>query len=223
MADQSDMTPQLPPPPPAVRRAVLVLSLILGASSLLGLWLAFMGAGSVVIGMLGFELVVLVAAVIAVLAGLGRFRSGYALALACVGGTVFGATVLGFVDGRPNFVSSPDLARVLRLMVYARVLLAGLLGAGAALAVLSRDASSWGSLGRGLAVGSPVVVVGALAILFARDWLTVPRDGVLEAVRIGSIILGVLVLGGFFCASVHLVIRAFQAGDVDRSPENDGA
>ncbi len=223
MADQSVMTRQLPPPSPALRRAVLVLSLLLGASSLAGLGLALMGTSSIIIGMLGFEVVVLVSAVIAILCGLGRFTNGYAMALACAAGTALGATLLGFLDARPNFVSSPDMARVLRGIVMARVLIAVALGALGALAVFSRNSSSWGSLGRGLLMAAPVVISGVLLAMFGKGWLTVPRDGAFEAVRIGSIVLGAFVLGGFFSASVHLVIRAFQSGDIDRMPENDSA
>lgn len=209
-------------PPVSLRRAVLAVSLFLGVSSLGGLALAGAGAESIVIGMLGFEVVVFVAAVIAVLAGLGRFTSGYGLALACVAGTVFGASVLGFVDGRPNFESSPDMARALEVLVRVRIGVALALAALASLVVFVRHRSSWGYLGRGLLVGAPVLIAGALVWLFARGWVLTPREGTMEAVRVGSIILGAMVLGGFFCASVHLIIRAYQAGDLERSPENAG-
>ncbi|MFI4898084.1 MAG: hypothetical protein ACIARR_09680 [Phycisphaerales bacterium JB059] len=224
MPDESDMTTpsRTPEPPASLRRAVLGVSLILGLSSLGGLALAGAGAESVVIGMLGFEVVVFVAAVIAVLAGLGRFTSGYGLALACVAGTVLGASVLGFVDGRPNFVSSPDLARALEALVLVRLGVALALAALASLVVFVRRRSSWGYLGRGLLVGAPVVIAGGLVGLFARGWVLTPREGAMEAIRVGSIILGAMVLGGFFCASVHLIIRAYQAGDLDASPENSG-
>jgi len=224
MADHPAMTtPQLPPPPTVIRRAVLAFALLLGASSLGGLALAGFGTSSVVIGMLGFEIVVLAATVLAVLAGLGRFASGYAMALACVAGTVFAASVLGFVDGRPNFVSSPDMSRLLRVLVMLRISLAGVLAALGALAVFSRRRSSWRFLSRAIFAAAPIVVVVAIVYFFARNWVTVPREGSLETVRIGSLVLGILVLGGFFCAAVHLTIRAFQAGDLDRMTENDGA
>lgn len=224
MDDQKAMpSDPLPPPPAAIRRAVLVTSLVLGASSLAGLGLAVVGTSSVVLGLLGFELVVFVAAVLAVLAGFGRFRNGYGLALACVAGTVVGATLLGYVDGKPNFVSNPDMARLLKANVLARAGLAGAMGALGAAAVLNRDRRSWGVLVKGLVVVSPVVVIGGLTVVFARDWLTSPRDGAGEAVRIGSIVLGVMVLGGFFCAGAHLIIRAFQTCDFERLSENEGA
>ena len=224
MVDQHTMPEEsIQPPPASIRRAVLVFSLLLGVSSLAGLTLACVGTSSVVLGMLGFEIVVFVAAALAILAGLGRFKSGYGLALACVAGAVGGATLLGYVDGKPNFVSNPDTARLLKALVLARIGLVGALGALGAIAVLIRDRRSWGHLVKGLIVSAPVVLVGGLALAFARDWLLSPRDGAGEAVRIGTLVLGVMVLGGFFCAGVHQIIRAFQTCDVDRLSENEGA
>ena len=224
MDDQSAMPlDPLPPPPTIIRRAVLAVSLVLAASSLGGLAMAGLGASSVVLGMLGFEIVVFVSAILALLAGLGRFRNGYGLALACLAGTVLGASVLGYTDGKPNFVSNPDLARLLRVLILTRIATAGALGALGACAVLVRDPRSWRYLLKGVVVSMPVIVVGGLTLVFARSWLTTPREGALEAVRIGSIVLGVMVLGGFLCAGVHLVIRAFQTCDAERLSENSRA
>ena len=128
--------------------------------------------------------------------------------------------MLGFVDGRPNFVSNPDMARALKALLVTRLAVSGALGALASLAVFSRRRASWRHLGKGLLAGAPVVIGAALVAMFARGWVSTPREGTMEAVRVGTIILGAMVLGGFFCASVHLIIRAYQAGDLDASPEN---
>lgn len=213
-----------PTPPRAILLGAKLVAALLLLSSLVGLGLAIFGAPAVVVGMLAFELVTLVAVVFAVLASLDRFADGWALAMACIAGTVFGAAVLGiYVDGRPNFLSSPDAARLLRVLLLARVALAAAVAGLATLAVFARSKRSWRHFFVGAALGLPVLVALALAWQVGRPWLLTPQTGAMEALRLAVLILGSLVLAIMFSAAVHQVIRAYEVGLDDQRPNNDAA
>ncbi len=211
------------PPPTGVLVAAKLVAALLALSSVAGLALATMGAPAIVIGMLAFELVVLVATVFAVLASLGRFLNGWALAMACVAGTVFGATMLGYIDGRPNFLTSPDAARMLKLLVVARIVLVGATAGVATLAVFSGCARAWRRFFFGLALGVPVLVVLAIGWQWGRPWLLTPQSGAMEFLRLGVLIVGSLVAAIVFSAAVHNVIRAYEVGLDDQRPNKDPA
>ncbi|MEZ6243546.1 MAG: hypothetical protein R3B57_10950 [Phycisphaerales bacterium] len=225
MTDPEPMPTPVPTPPPSgviLLGSKLVAALLL-LSSLVGLGLALFGAPAVVVGMFAFELVTLVAVVFAVLAAFGRFADGWALAMACVAGTVFAASALGYIDGRPNFLTSPDAARVLKGLVVARVSLAGVVALLATLAVFSRNPRSWRHFLIGAGLGLPVLLALAIAWKIGRPWLLTPQTGPIEILRLGVLVLGSVVLAVMFSAAVHNVIRAYEVGLDDQRPNNDAA
>ncbi len=211
------------PPPGALLLGAKLLAALLVLSSLAGLYLATLGAPALVLGMFAFELVTLLAAALAVFAAFGAFARGWALALACIAGTVFGATMLGYIDGRPNFLTSPDSARMLQALVIARVLIVAAIGALASVAVFAGSPRAWRSLFTGLALGLPVLVALAVAWKWGRPWLLTPQDGAMEIARLAVLVVGSLVGAVMFSAAVHLVIRAYERGLSDQNPDKDAA
>lgn len=154
---------------------------------------------------LGFEVVVGVACVQGLLFAGGRFRDAPALALACVAGGVFLASLLGRLS---VLASVSGLAK--DPWTLGRVLAAGLVGGSAAWLVLSRNPRSLGYLVRGVLCG--VVPAGAAAYALG-PWRGLVPVGSLHPALVwgGGLVLGIVV-GGLFCASVHCLIRAFEMG-----------
>lgn len=211
--------PKIPLP---VRALAGALSLAVLATALAGMGIALAGRAldpdfKPAWAMFGFEAIVAVSALIGLLFALGRFREGPGMALACVSGAIFAGSVLGY------FSVSGVLAGIgLKPFLLARVAAAAALAVGGAFCVLSRDRRSWTVLFRGIVLGAPVLAVGAMAAVPAgRDMLGV----VFEAgalVQMTVVVLGALVLGGLFAASVHQIIRAFELGHLDEAaPPSD--
>jgi len=222
MLDPDTLTP--PPAPKPIRAAVVLVSALVALSALAGIGTALFGFPKIVWGFLGFETVTLIAGVLGVLAGLGRFRSGFGLAMVCVAGTLVAGTLFGlYLDARVN-ATSADGARLVKLMIAFRAGSAVVLAAMGGLAVLVRDRRSWGLLVRGAIVGLPVVaVLGWLGATRLRP-LTMPLEGGMSTVRTVSVVLGGLVLMVLFSVAAHLCIRAFEITRPDDRPAApDGA
>lgn len=206
----------LPPPPVPVRLGTLVVSAVLVLSALPVLWLTVVRGDAVLWFSTVFELLVIAAGVFGVLSGLGRFREGWALALACVAGTVLVCGVFAFVEIRANFGTDPDLGRLLKPFLAFRLSLAGLIALLASLAVFSRDRACWRAFLTGAIVLAPAV--GVLAWLGATggSFLSATRatPGA-EAARILMLCLGGLVLVGLISVGGHLLIRAYEHGRPD--------
>lgn len=205
--------PDLPPPPGLARYAAMITSLILGVSVLPGLWLTLVRADSTLWFSTLFELLVLAGAAFGVFSGLGRFRSGWALSLACVAGTVLVCGVFAFVEIRANFGSDATIGRLLQPYLAFRLGLAALLALIASFAVFSRNPACWKALAIGAALLIPAV--GVLA------WLALTGGGPLgatratpgaEAARLLMLCFGGLVLIGLVSVGGHMVIRAYELG-----------
>jgi hypothetical protein len=210
----------LPPPPTPVRLGAMVVAAVLVLSALPVLWLTLVRGDAVLWFSTVFELLVIAAGVFGVFSGLGRFRQGWGLSLACVAGTVLVCGVFAFVEIRANFGTDAAIAGVLKPFLAFRLGLAGLLGLLATLAVFSRDRSCWGAFIRGVLVLAPAV--GVLAWLgtsggsFLSATRATPGD---EAARILMLCLGGLVLVGLISVGGHLLIRAYEHGRADAEPE----
>lgn len=205
-------TTHLPPVP----RIILLLSVLTGA--VVSLSALVVGGGAVLMPFLvaggrpawllfGFEFVVLVAGVLAVLFGRGRYREGPGLALAAIAGTVFIGSACGYIS-----VGKQLGTMSLTPLVALRVLLAGILAAGGAWCVLSRDPKSWRCAVLGVLLGLPAAALaGSLVIGAARRVLMgfVSGGGIVQT---GIAVLGIAVAGGMLCASVHLIVKAFEMG-----------
>lgn len=204
----------MPPVHRTIRLLALTLGILIAASALIcaGLALApLLSSGQRPAWLLfGFELVVLVAAVIAVLFGRGRFAEAPGMALACVAGTVFLGSAMGWqAAGRQlgGVSLTPFLA--------GRVAVSLVLGAAAAACVLSRDRQAWRLAALGTLLALPVLgALAAVALPAGRRALENaigPSVGLQAAVGVGAF----LVLGGLLSASVHILVRAFEMGRTD--------
>ena len=179
---------------------VAVSALVLGAASLREAKPAW--------ALFGFEVVTLLAGVMAVLFGVGKFRESPGLALACIAGTIFVAAGLGWysvppVQGVGRVVTGVPVTPFLA----ARCLIAVGMAAVGAWMVLSRERRAWKPAIIGAVLGAPVAAVvvgygypgtrGAVSGLLSNPIVAVPA---------------VLLLGGLLAASAHLLIRAFEMG-----------
>lgn len=211
----------LPAPPASARLLVLTLSGLVAASALAGIAAAIFGVGQPIVGMLGFEIVTMIAAGIGVLAGLGRFRDGWPLATVCTAGTVVVASGLAWIDARANFGSKPDIARLLDPALGFRVAAAAMISLGGAYAILSRDpAKSRPLLVRAIIVAAPLAIVIVWAAVTRGQLLLTPRAGAAEVVRLVVLIGGSLTLAVLFSVATHLVIRAFEVCSHHAQPES---
>ncbi len=215
----NDPSNPLPTPPAFVRFAAVGVSLLLGLSCLPVLYLTLLGADRTLWFSTMFELLVLGACVVGVLAGLGRFRDGWALALACSAGTVLVCGVFAFVEIRANFRTDADIAPLLKPILAARLAAAALIGLLASVAVWSRNPRSWRLAFVGIAMLLPVIGVVVLARLGTGLPLSTPRETPgAEAVRIAVWLLAGVIGIGLVSAGGHLLIRSYELG----RPENAG-
>lgn len=208
----------MPPTPRFLLVIVLLASGACALSALGGIALGVLGAAWF---LLAFEVIVLLAGIMGVLVGIGRFRDAPALATLCVGGCVLVAAVLS----EPTFV-----ARLLQGSAGAAQTIAGVsllpwalaraaTGAGliavSALIVLSRrPAQSAPFLLRGVLYGAPVfAILAALVVPSVRGSLS----GLPLSAIVAIAIAGFFVLGALFSVSVHNIIRAFEVAIPDRS------
>ena len=152
---------------------------------------------------LGFEVITAIAAVLALLTGLGRFSQGPTMAFTCAAGAAVVGTGLSLVARQ--FPPMGVLTHPFFLLRFA--LAAALVLIGVAVA-FQREPKALRPLLTGVAclVGS-VVVAGTL--LAARGLMGI--DSVFA--RVGAVLL-ILVLavaaGGLLAAGVHLVVSAFE-------------
>ncbi len=192
--------------PVILLRTELVLSALAVIS---GLGLAVVALQHEFYFMLASELLIVVAGVFGVIAGLGRFAQGPALAAACVAGCVITGAGVGGLESTvlPSFRSE---STVLTASVLSRVGIAVLLGGVAGLMIVSRTPGrSTKYLVTGGLIGSPVLALGAAWRLGLIARL---QDGVPEIVfQIGALVVGMAMIV-LVSISAHCVIRAFEVG-----------
>jgi hypothetical protein len=209
------MTPDLNPPD-APRGALLsaaILCGLVGVSSLAGAGAAI-AARPRIWFLLGFECVVVTAAVLGFLVGRGRYRQGPALALACVAGSVAVASYLGYL-GSGRTILGIGLMPFLAF----RLGIAGAIGMVAAWIVLSRRPGiGLPRLFKGLVIGL------VLAVLGAGVWTVRARIAALpDIARIAGAVVLFVVFTALLATSVHLIIRAFESGRDDDAEGAAGA
>ncbi|GJM19197.1 MAG: hypothetical protein DHS20C14_14100 [Phycisphaeraceae bacterium] len=224
------VTPPLAPAP--IRWGVLVVSAAVGLSTLAGAGYAMLGFPRPVYGTFGFEVVATVAAVIGVLLGLGKFRTGFGLACLCVAGTFLTDAVFGlYLDANAN-INDAAGTRALNKLILARVAAAGIIAGLGGLAVLQRSGRSWGYLLKGLLIASPAIAaVGAAWLtttrLSAGAWVSTKWSDAMGAelgttgsmARSVAMVAGSLVLMVMFSVGAHLCIRAFE---ITRPDDQEG-
>lgn len=153
--------------------------------------------------LLGFELLMACAGVVAFQTARGRNQAGPSLTLLCVAGVVAVSAFLGYLGA-----SQQVLGVSLKPVLIAR------LGASAVFVVVAgwpvlarRPKASFGALARSLIAG-----VGSVASAGAVVWffgMSASWNGPLRILAL--FVLGAITLG-LFAAAVHCAIRAFQVG-----------
>ena len=214
MIDSPIQTSLVDPPLAIARVAAGALSAIalVSAMGMAGVAL-FMGAQPYWM-LVGMEVCIVLAGVFGLLFLRKKFSDGPALALLCVAGTIFAASVLSWLSVSRGITLKGDRTVDLKWLMYARIGLAALLAGLASVEVLRRNVLSRGFLLRAVATGMPLLVIAG-GLYAGRNVLasqkTVPEWIVWTLVSVGAVIAMALL-----CACGHFVIRAFEMG----RPEN---
>jgi hypothetical protein len=204
---------EMPAPPAMARFAALGLAGALLVTALPGLWLTALKSDPILLFSTLFETLTAAAAILALFAGLGRFRQAWALALLCAAGTVLVCAVFARVEIMPNHGSDPSIGPWISRFAAVRVALAAGLGGIAAFAVFTRNPRSWGAVARAVLVLLPVAGVLGWFIATGGGPLANARTSPgAESVRILILCLGGLVLVALTSIGGHLIIRAFEHG-----------
>lgn len=229
MADASATSLPLPRPDHTPEGLVLyrvprfwkMLSLLLGIAVLvssLGMsYTATILATSPRWDLLGFELIALSAAVIAILFGLGKFREGPGMAMLAVAGTVFASAVLGFVGvGQQIALKGQAAPMSLQTYVVVRVAIAGAFALMAVLMVLTRNKAALTAALKSLYAWVPIAII--LIAIINKGAIANMLSGAPQFIGPTLGVIAGLALVGFIAAAAHMTIRAFELA---RDPEED--
>lgn len=194
----------LPRVPMAIRGVCLLTGLGVGGSAL---WQGFGAITRQDPGwfLVGFEALTLLGCVYALLLGFGRFRSGPALAMLCVAGTILAGTVLGYTADRATYRGMPrDPIAAARLAASALILLM------AGVTVWARRARE---SARALVIGC---ALGGLALGAMGAWMFTPISstlaGIHPIVRTLTMLIGGLTVVGLLSGGAHYTIRSLELG-----------
>jgi hypothetical protein len=216
MSDTNQTNTEIPTAPMLLRVGVLIASAAAGLSALPWIWFAIGRFGGFDWGLFGFEVMTLVAGVFGVLLGMGRFREGWAIGVTAIAGSMLVSLVFGLFVGfifSKRVESFPELATLTDVTLYLRVVVIGVLGAAASLAVFARSSRSWGYVVRSAAVGGPLVVAAGLIYkdMGPGAWVNslLGSSGPVAGVTLLSVGLVGIVL---FSIAAHLLIRAYECG-----------
>lgn len=198
------------PVPGFVRKLAGTICGVLLLSAAAGVIASLVANERPALALFGFEIVTAVASVLGLLFARGRYTDAPGLALASVGGTVFVASVLGFIGVGPE----GELGGVgMRPFLLARVAAAAGIGLLGAHCVLMRHPKGWPTAIRAALLGLPVLAAGVGALtLYRRERLWTLLDGYPVVLQLAIVILAFIVLGTLTCISIHLAIRAFEYG-----------
>ncbi|MHA7812267.1 MAG: hypothetical protein ACX94C_02580 [Phycisphaerales bacterium] len=199
--------------PAIYRLSTALICVVAVLSALPWMFMSFGKFGGFAWGLFGFELMVVLGAVMTLLVCFGRIRvdNAFPLAVLCFVGVLVVASVFGiYVDAR-NVVGSnhPDVQPwVMRTLMLYIALIAGL-SVIATLDVYRRSSRSWGMLLRSIPFVIPFV---AAAVYFQRTGFPAVTDasGEMSIVRMLLFIVGGLVLGILISVGGHFLIRSFE-------------
>ena len=155
----------------------------------------------------GFEIVISVAAVLGILAALGKFTDGPALALACVAGTILVGSGLGWQGAGRQLMGHPLLP-----LLGARVVAAMIIGGVAVWSVLERDRRSWKYAIVGGACLAGVIAIAALTVLPIGQRLIIARLSASPTGQLVAAILGMGVVIALSATAVQQLVKAFEFG-----------
>ena len=194
-------------PPKPLRVLVLLLSVAAAVGGGAGLFVALFKASAVLWASAGFLVVLLIAAGIGLLAGFGRFASGYGMAALSVGGSIAGASLFAWRDLASNIGRDPQIGSVLLPWLGFEALCGvGILLAGAS-AVLTRRPRSWGGVGKGLAF---LVPAGILVLAGSVGLDRIPSEDSGRVIALSVLLFGGIVVGTLVSIGGHHLIRAFE-------------
>lgn len=196
-------------------KPIKLLTLVAGVLSTLlavgGVGTAIFAVQTPIWGMLSFEVVLLVASGLAIVAGLGKFDQGFGLATATLGASILGAAVLGTLDARANLSSAGSpLAKYVMPVLGLRVLLGASFASFGGIAVLSRRPVEWKRFILGAVLTAPVLAVAAATALGRMPWLLNEQEGTGELVRVSGLLFGGVLMIVLLSAGGHLLITAFE-------------
>lgn len=204
--------------PPIISVLALILSLTVAISAVIGLAMAVKTPGRALF--IGFEAALIAAGIYGILTALHRFRAGPALALACVGASVFACGILSEPQLVPRLMGQQVVPPViwginLIKLALARTIIGLVLLALAAIAVLIRNPrGSMRFLFLAVALGAPIILVAALSRVSPVMTFVNNLPPPVIAILVGVLFL---VLGTCFAISVHCAIRSFEvAREADR-------
>ncbi len=167
--------------------------------------------------LLAFEIIALSAGIMAILFGMGKFREGPGLALLAIAGTVFAASVLGFVGvGQQIALKSQAAPLNLRYYVIARVAIAAAFAAISVLVVLTRNKHALVAALKSLYAWIPIAII--LVAIMKRGAIAGALNGMPQFIGPTLGVIAGVAFIGFLSAAVHMTIRAFELA---RDPEED--
>ncbi|MFG0284066.1 MAG: hypothetical protein ACF8R7_06550 [Phycisphaerales bacterium JB039] len=190
-----------------LRRGTLAISGLLALSALA---LAGFGAAAnpPVWFVVGFEGVVLVTAAFGVLFGLGRFPQAPAMTLALLAGSVGLCSLLGYLStGVAGHMAGPV---PLKPVVGARLALAALLAAGAAVAALGTSPGLWRRALVGVALAAIPTALAAVVLVGPGRPLVGAITSLGVTVAVAAAAVAFLTWVGLVSAGTHLVITSFE-------------
>lgn len=204
--------------PPAIAILTLILSLTVTVGGGIGLAMALATPARALF--IGFEAALVLSGVFGILTALHRFKAGPALAIACVGASVFACGILSEPQLVPKLmgqqvVVSPIWGIDPVTLALARALIGLVLIALAAIAVLvRRPRESMRFLLIAAALGAPIVLVAALSrVPAAMNAVKALPPAIITLV----VCMLFLALGACFAIGVHCAIRSFEvAREADR-------
>src|SRR5690606_38568308 len=129
-------------------------------SALPWMWMSISKFGGFAWGIFGFEMIVLLGAIMTMLVCIGKVRVGSAfpLALLCLSGTILVGAVFGLhVDARAVVGDNPEIQPWINRTILVRLGSIALFTLVATLDVYRRDARSWGLVVRSAAFLIPVI------------------------------------------------------------------
>jgi hypothetical protein len=190
-----EMTPRTLPS--VLRTLTLVLS---GATALHTLSMAafaLLAISKPIWILLGFEVVVLVAAVIGIQIGRGRFREGQGLSAICVAGTIAVSSFLAWLTTSKIAMPMPSAPTIIRMYILTRLAVGVWFAMLAAYVVLSRNRES-------------LMILGGLVKFQSQfeAWLSSTPGAIQTLVLLALFTLCCTLIS--LCG--HSVIRAFEMG-----------
>ncbi len=211
--------------PAAIRYATTLLCVLIALSTLPWLWMSLGRFGGFAWGLFGYELIVLLGAVMTALVCLRVVRVGGALplAIACLAGTILLSVIFGlYLDARNKTGGTHPrtLVWVYRTMFFDAGMIV-LLAMLATLDVYRRNARSWGLMLRAAAFLLPVVATLAW-VRFAGGPSVASADGEMNPMKMVLVMLVGLVLGILFSVGGHFLIRSYEVAVPDPLGGNTG-